>query len=94
MVLTILVLRYKIEIKEESQFEKETFEERKARVLASRPGLTMTCVFSFRWRGAIQVSSYRRFLVRYAFRWCSSDDRSVLMEYTLILIFWTTQLNL
>ncbi|KIK59167.1 hypothetical protein GYMLUDRAFT_44922 [Collybiopsis luxurians FD-317 M1] len=41
-ILTMLISRYKIEIKEEPQFARETFKERKARVLASKPGLTMT----------------------------------------------------
>ncbi|KAF5362787.1 hypothetical protein D9757_011011 [Collybiopsis confluens] len=40
--LTMLVSKYKIEVKEEPQFANETFEQRKARVLASKPGLTMT----------------------------------------------------
>ncbi|KAJ3892405.1 cytochrome P450, partial [Lentinula edodes] len=42
-ILTLLISRYKIEVKEEPQFASETFEERKARVLASKPGLTITC---------------------------------------------------
>jgi len=41
-ILTMLVLRYKIEVKEEPQFASETFEERKARVTASKSGVTMT----------------------------------------------------
>ncbi|KIK59171.1 hypothetical protein GYMLUDRAFT_245592 [Collybiopsis luxurians FD-317 M1] len=41
-VLTMFISRYKIEVKEEPQYARETFEERKARVLAWRPGLTMT----------------------------------------------------
>ncbi|KAF8823725.1 hypothetical protein HHX47_DHR9000191 [Lentinula edodes] len=41
-ILTLLISRYKIEVKEEPQFASETFEERKARVLASKPGLTIT----------------------------------------------------
>ncbi|KAJ4475587.1 cytochrome P450 [Lentinula aciculospora] len=41
-ILTMMISRYKIEVKEEPQFASETFEERKARVLASKPGLTMT----------------------------------------------------
>ncbi|KAF9060543.1 cytochrome P450 [Rhodocollybia butyracea] len=40
--LTMIVLRYKIEIKEEPQFASETFSERSARVLASRIILTIT----------------------------------------------------
>ncbi|KAE9395995.1 cytochrome P450 [Gymnopus androsaceus JB14] len=41
-VLTMLVLKYQFEVKEEPQFASESFEERKARVLASKPGLTMS----------------------------------------------------
>jgi cytochrome P450 len=42
VALTMMVMRYKIEVKEEPQFARETFEERKARVLASKAGLTTT----------------------------------------------------
>jgi len=41
-VLTMMISRYKIEIKEEPQFASETFAEKSARVLASKPGITMT----------------------------------------------------
>ncbi|KAJ3984113.1 cytochrome P450 [Lentinula detonsa] len=41
-ILTMIISRYKIEIKEEPQFASETFEQRKARVLAAKPGLTIT----------------------------------------------------
>lgn len=41
-ILTMLISQYKIEIKDEPQFAKESFEERKKRVLSSRPGLTTT----------------------------------------------------
>ncbi|KLO08417.1 cytochrome P450 [Schizopora paradoxa] len=41
-MLTILILRYKVEILEEPEFAGETFEERKARVLATRFGLTLS----------------------------------------------------
>ena len=40
--LSILVSQYKITVKEEPQFEAETFEQRKTRVLAARVGLTTT----------------------------------------------------
>ncbi|KAH7905463.1 cytochrome P450 [Hygrophoropsis aurantiaca] len=40
-VLTLLVSRFKIEIKEESQFAAETFEQRKARVLDARSIVTL-----------------------------------------------------
>ncbi|KAI0064393.1 cytochrome P450 [Artomyces pyxidatus] len=39
-VMTMLISRYKIEIKDEPEFAAETFEERKTRVLAFKPGLT------------------------------------------------------
>ena len=44
-MLTILVSRYKVEVLEEPQFAGETFEERKARVLATKFGLTLRCVY-------------------------------------------------
>jgi len=42
VILTMLVSRYKIEVKEEPQFSGETFEETKARITASKSGITMT----------------------------------------------------
>jgi hypothetical protein len=45
IILTMMVSRYKIEVKEEPQYATETFEERKARILATKPGLTLKCVF-------------------------------------------------
>lgn len=44
--MTMLVSRYKIEIKEEPHFASETFEERYARVTAFDQGLTTRCVVS------------------------------------------------
>ncbi|KIM82774.1 hypothetical protein PILCRDRAFT_455699 [Piloderma croceum F 1598] len=41
-ILTMLVSRYKIEVKEEPQFAAETFEERKARILAGKIAITQT----------------------------------------------------
>ena len=43
-ILSMLVSRYEIHVKEEPQFAHETFEERKTRLLAARPGVTLTCV--------------------------------------------------
>jgi hypothetical protein len=43
-ILTMLVYRYKIKVKEEPKFANETFEQRRERVLACKPGLTLTCV--------------------------------------------------
>ena len=40
-MLTILVSKYKIEVKEEPEFAGETFEERYARIMASDQGLTV-----------------------------------------------------
>jgi hypothetical protein len=40
-IMTMLVSRYKIEIKEEPEFACETFEERYARITAFYEGLTM-----------------------------------------------------
>ena len=39
-MLTILSMRYKIHVKEEPEFADETFEQKKARVLASTQGIT------------------------------------------------------
>ena len=41
-VMTMLVSRYKIEVKEEPEFAGETFRERYARVTAFKQGLTTT----------------------------------------------------
>ncbi len=43
-MLTILISRYKDEVLEEPQFAGETFEDRKARVLATNFGITLTYV--------------------------------------------------
>jgi hypothetical protein len=39
-IMTMLVSRYKIEVKEEPEFARETFEERYARILAFDEGMT------------------------------------------------------
>jgi hypothetical protein len=41
-IMTMLVSRYKIEVKEEPEFAGETFEERYARITAFNQGLTAT----------------------------------------------------
>ncbi|EIM88971.1 cytochrome P450 [Stereum hirsutum FP-91666 SS1] len=41
-ILIMLISRYKVTVKEEPQFANETFEERKARVLAAKPVLTLS----------------------------------------------------
>lgn len=43
-ILTMLMARYKVEIKEEPEFAGETFEERKTRILNVKQGLTLTPV--------------------------------------------------
>ena len=43
-MLTMIVARYKVEVEDEPQFAGESLEERKARVLASKPGISLTCV--------------------------------------------------
>jgi hypothetical protein len=45
--ISLLVLRHKIEVLEEPQFSGETFEERKARVLEAKAGLTLTFVYRY-----------------------------------------------
>ena len=41
-MLTILIMRYKVEVKDDPKFVGETFEQRKARVLATRQSLSLT----------------------------------------------------
>ena len=41
-ILTMLVSRYKIELKPEAQFEGETFEQRKERILKANHGITLS----------------------------------------------------
>ena len=40
----MIVRQYRVEVKEEPQFASETFEQRKERLLANMPGVTMTSV--------------------------------------------------
>ena len=40
-MLTMIVARYKVEVKDEPQFRGETFEQRKARLLKSQHSLTV-----------------------------------------------------
>ena len=42
LILTMLIARYKVEVKEEPQFAGETFEERKARILSLFTVITIT----------------------------------------------------
>ncbi|KAK7051243.1 hypothetical protein VNI00_004743 [Paramarasmius palmivorus] len=41
-ILTMLVSQYKIELKDEPEFAGESFEQKKARLLACKPGITLT----------------------------------------------------
>lgn len=41
VILTMLLQRYKIELKEEPQYANETFEERKKRLMYGRPTITL-----------------------------------------------------
>lgn len=41
-ILTMLVSRYRIELKDEPEFAHETMEEKKARILTCRQGVTTT----------------------------------------------------
>ena len=43
-IMTILISRYKIELKEEVEFASESFEEKRARILEAAHGLTLTYV--------------------------------------------------
>lgn len=40
-ILTMLIARYKVEIKEEPEFASETFDERRTRILNVKQGLTL-----------------------------------------------------
>ena len=46
-VLCAVVLRYRVAVADEARFEGESAEERVRRVLASKPGVTMTCVLFY-----------------------------------------------
>lgn len=43
----MLVSKFKIEVKDEPEFAAETFEEKKARILRGRQGLTLTYVSTY-----------------------------------------------
>ena len=43
-ILTMLMLKYKVEVKVEPQWASETFEQRKERIFRSRDGITLTPV--------------------------------------------------
>ncbi|THU87661.1 cytochrome P450 [Dendrothele bispora CBS 962.96] len=43
-IISLLILKYKVRVKEEEQFKNETFEERKERVLNTENGITLTPV--------------------------------------------------
>jgi hypothetical protein len=92
-MVTMLVARYKVEVKEEPQFAGETFTERRERVLTSRPGLSNTCVF-------LSIFSLlpltMRTTARFASRWCSNGDPDVctrsqtaLLHLYRVRAFWT-----
>ena len=44
--LTMLIMRYRVEIKPEPQFALETFEQKQERILRSTFHITMACVIS------------------------------------------------
>lgn len=47
VAITMLLQRYKITVKEEPEFAGETFEQKKARVMKAKPGITLTSVGLF-----------------------------------------------
>ena len=56
-ILTMLVSRYRVELKDEPEFAHETFEQKKARLTECKQGLTMTCVFEpVSWRPCTDVA--------------------------------------
>lgn len=54
-ILTMLVSRYKIEVKEEPEFAGETFDERKTRILQAKRGITTTCVSIFFFEAHVNI---------------------------------------
>lgn len=41
-ILTMIISRYKVEVKEEPEFASETFEQRKERIFKAKRGVTLT----------------------------------------------------
>ena len=74
-ILTVLIMRYKVEVKEEPQFASETFEQRKARILAGKPGLTLTWVFHSICRNSFSFLHRRlsSFFHRWRLSWSNGD---------------------
>jgi hypothetical protein len=56
----MIVSRYKIEVKDEPEFAGETFEQRKARILAAKAGLTPPGPHTSRGLYACQRSRFGR----------------------------------
>ena len=77
-ILTTFVSQYKVSVKEEPQFARETFEERKARVIAARQGLSITyalmLLFSL-WR-ILKPNCIAPFV----FLWCSPAGNNRFLE--------------
>ena len=44
VILTMLLQRYKVELKIDPKYADETFEERKKRLMCGKPGITLACV--------------------------------------------------
>ena len=68
-ILTTLVSQYKVSVKEEPQFAHETFEERKARIMAARQGMTImyTPMLLFSLPRILKANCIAPFV----FLWCS-----------------------
>ena len=81
--MTMMVSKYKIEIKEEPGFAGETFEERYARVTASRESLTTTQVKSIISYASISLNPLLGLNV---YHWCLREDKlSVLAPWLSFL---------
>jgi hypothetical protein len=77
-ILTTLVSQYKISVKEEPQFAHETFEERKARIIATQQGITITYA-------PMLLFSLPRILkptciAPFVFLWCSPAGNDCFLE--------------
>jgi hypothetical protein len=66
VVLTLMILRYKVTVKEEAQFAGKTLEQRKERILRTKNILTLTYVNEHFWT---ILTSHRHALDLFVFLW-------------------------
>lgn len=75
----MLISKYKIEIKDEPEFAAESFEEKKARILQGRQGLTLTFVLTFYGSTLSCCNAYHNIIGLCTCPWSSRD-----VDYYLI----------